>query len=113
MEYKFTNANFKQEVLESSVPVMVDFYAEWCGPCRMMGPVVEKLADEYDGRARIGKVNSDEEEELAGQYNVMSIPDILFFKNGKVVDQVVGAVPESPSSKKNSTPCSDHPQNCP
>ena len=95
MEYKFTNANFKQEVLESSVPVMVDFYAEWCGPCRMMGPVVEKLAGEYEGRAKIGKVNSDEEEELAGQYNVMSIPDILFFKNGKVVDQVVGAVPES------------------
>ena len=100
MEYKFTNANFKQEVLESSVPVMVDFYAEWCGPCRMMGPVVEKLAGEYDGRARIGKVKSDEEEELAGQYNVMSIPDILFFKNGKVVDQVVGAVPESVPREK-------------
>lgn len=93
MEYRFTKDNFDSEVLKSSVPVVVDFYADWCGPCRMMGPVVEQMAEEYDGRAKVGKVNSDEESELAEKYGVMSIPDILFIKDGKVVDQSVGAVP--------------------
>ena len=94
MEYRFTNENFEKEVLNSDIPVMMDFYADWCGPCRMMGPVVEKLAEKYDGKVKIGKVNSDEEPALSERFQVMSIPDIIFIKNGTVVDQSIGAVPQ-------------------
>ena len=94
MEYKFTKDNFEKEVLNSDIPVMIDFYADWCGPCRMMGPVVEKLAEKYDGKVKIGKVDSDAEEELSARFRVMSIPNIVFIKNGKVVDHSVGAVPQ-------------------
>ena len=93
MEYRFNDANFSQEVLQSSQPVLVDFYADWCGPCRMMGPVVEKLAEKYDGKVRIGKLNVDENPETAAAYGVMSIPNFVFLRDGKVVDQVVGGVP--------------------
>lgn len=93
MEYKFTTDNFQKEVLESSEPVMIDFYADWCGPCQMMGPVVAELADAYAGKVKIGKVNSDEEPQLAQQFQVMSIPNFVFIKNGKIVDQAVGAMP--------------------
>ena len=94
MEYKFTNFNFDQEVLESEIPVVADFYAEWCGPCKMLAPVIEQLAEKYDGKVKIGKVNADEAQELCGRYGVMSIPSVLFFKDGEVVDQSVGFVPQ-------------------
>lgn len=92
MELKFTKQNFETEVLQSDVPVLVDFYADWCGPCKMMGPVVEKLAEEMAGQAKVGKLNVDDEGALAQQYRVVSIPTFLIFKNGAVVDTMVGAM---------------------
>jgi thioredoxin 1 len=86
-----TEENFAQQVLESPTPVLVDFWAEWCGPCKMISPVLDELATEYDGRAKIGKVNVDEQQSLAAQYRVSSIPTLLFFKKGEVADQIVGA----------------------
>jgi thioredoxin 1 len=86
-----TKDNFAAEVLQSAQPVLVDFWAEWCGPCKMIGPVLEELATEFAGRARIGKVNIDNEQELATQYGVRAIPTLLFFKGGQVAEQVVGA----------------------
>ena len=91
MEYKFTNENFEEEVVKSDIPVLVDFYADWCGPCKMMGPVVEKLAEEFDGKVKFGKVNVDEQEDLAARFNVMSIPFFAFIKDGKMVDSSLGA----------------------
>ena len=95
MANKYNERNFNQEVLNSKEPVLVDFYAEWCGPCRMMGPVVEQLADRYEGRAKVGKVNVDEQPDLAAQFGVMSIPTLLVFQNGRLVNQAVGARPKS------------------
>lgn len=93
MEHIFTDANFNDEVLKSTTPVFVDFWAPWCGPCQMMGPIVEALAEEYEGKnIKIGKCNVDENPNTAGQYNVLSIPSFLVFKDGKMVDQVVGGV---------------------
>jgi thioredoxin 1 len=100
MTKQFTEANFEQEVLQSDVPVVVDFYADWCGPCKMMSPVVEKLADTYADKVKIGKLNTDEAQSLAAKYGVMSIPNIVFFKNGEVVDRQVGAVPQSVLEEK-------------
>ncbi len=94
MEYKFTKDNFDAEVMNSEVPVLVDFYADWCGPCKMMGPVVDELANEYDGKIKVGKVNVDKQPELAGEYGVMSIPYFAFIKDGAVVGSEVGAVPK-------------------
>ena len=85
-----TPANFEQEVLKSPQPVLVDFWAEWCGPCKMISPILEELAVEYGGRVKIAKVNIDEHQELAVQFRINSIPTLLFFKNGQIVDQVVG-----------------------
>jgi len=90
MAMKFTKDNFKTEVLESNIPVMVDFWAEWCGPCRMVGPIIEELASELSGVAKIGKVNVDEENDLAREYNVMTIPTIMVFKEGSMVERIVG-----------------------
>ncbi|MCR5558281.1 MAG: thioredoxin [Butyrivibrio sp.] len=92
MEYRFTQENFETEVLKSDVPVLVDFYADWCGPCKMMMPVVEKLAETYEGKAKVGKINSDEESAIAAKYNIMSIPSFLVFKNGEVVNSGMGAM---------------------
>ncbi len=86
-----TGSNFEEEVKKAGPPILVDFWAEWCGPCRVVAPVLEKLAEEYDGRLRIGKVNVDEQGSLAGKYGIQSIPTLLLFKGGKVVDQFIGA----------------------
>ena len=86
----FTKDNFDQKVLKSEKPVMVDFFAIWCGPCKMTGPVIEELAQEYKTKAVIGKVNIDDQEELAKKHSVMSIPTVLVFKNGKEVERIVG-----------------------
>ena len=92
MEYKFDSKNFEEEVLKSDVPVLVDFYADWCGPCKMMAPVVAKFAEEFDGKVKVGKINVEDNGEIAQKYGVMSIPNFKFFKNGEVVDNIVGAV---------------------
>ena len=100
MVQHFNDSDFAQEVLASDVPVIVDFYADWCGPCRMVAPIVEELAGEYAGKVKIGKINVDENPNTAKQYNVMSIPTILFIKGGKVVDQVIGALPKASLQQK-------------
>jgi len=91
MALQLTEANFESEVINSDVPVLVDFWAEWCGPCKMIGPIVDQLADEVGGAAKVAKVNVDDARDLAVKYNVRSIPLLLFFKNGEVKDQIVGA----------------------
>jgi thioredoxin 1 len=94
MAVEINDANFEELVLKSSVPVLVDFWAEWCGPCRMVGPVVDELHKEYEGKALIGKVNVDFNPKIATDYGIMSIPALLYFKDGKLVDKQVGAVPK-------------------
>ncbi len=89
-----TSSEFDEQVLKSDVPVVVDFWAVWCGPCRMIAPHLDALATEYAGRVKVIKVNIDDEREVADRYNVQSIPTLYFFKDGKVVDQVVGVVPK-------------------
>jgi thioredoxin len=95
-----TEQNFKNEVLESKQPVLVDFWAEWCGPCRMIAPAIEELAKEFDGKAKIAKVNVDEEQAIAMEYGIRSIPTLLFFRDGKVVEQLVGAAPKGALADK-------------
>ena len=87
---KITNQNFESEVEKSNMPVLVDFYADWCGPCRMMGPIIEEIADETNGKYKVGKINVDENQELAMKYNVMSIPTLIIFKDGKPQKTFVG-----------------------
>jgi len=94
MAFQFTDANFQKEALESDIPVLVDFYADWCGPCKMIAPIVAELAEEYTGVFKIGKLNVDQESETAGKYRVMSIPTLIIFKNGTPVETLVGAVPK-------------------
>ena len=90
MEFKFSSENFEKEVLKSEKPVLVDFYADWCGPCKMMSPIIEELAAELDGKAKVGKINVDENPDIAVEYNVMSIPTLIIFKNGKEEKRLVG-----------------------
>ncbi len=87
-------SNWEEEVLKSDIPVMVDFWAPWCAPCRMVSPIVSELAEEYEGRIKVGQLNTDEESEIAIEYGIMSIPTLMFFKRGEVIDQIIGAVPK-------------------
>ena len=91
---ELTSENFDQEVIDSELPVLIDFWAEWCGPCRAIGPIVDELATEYSGKAKIGKLNVDTDNQVAAQYGVRSIPALLIFKDGSVANQIVGAVPK-------------------
>jgi thioredoxin 1 len=94
-EVTITNANFEEEVIKSELPVLVDFWATWCGPCRMVGPVVAEIAEEYEGKVKVGKVNVDEEDELAERFGVQSIPTIILFKNGEEAARNVGFAPKA------------------
>lgn len=100
MAAEFTDANFEALVLKSDKLTVVDFWAEWCGPCRAIGPVVEELAKQYEGQVNIGKVNVDNNSAVSTNFGITSIPAILFFKNGQVVDKQIGAVPKSVLEKK-------------
>lgn len=97
---ELTDSNFEDEVIKSDSPVLVDFWAEWCGPCRVIGPVVEELAGEYEGKVKVGKVDVDSNPEVSIKYGIRSIPALLIFKNGEVVDQIIGSVPKSHLSKQ-------------
>lgn len=90
LEVNLTKLNFEEEVLQSEKLVLVDFWATWCGPCKMIAPVLEQIAEEYKGKVKIGKVNVDEESEIAGQYQILSIPTLILFKNGKIMNVSVG-----------------------
>ena len=94
MSLKFDEKSFNEEVVKSEIPVIVDFWAEWCGPCHIMSPIIDEVAKEFEGKAKIGKVNVDENQVISSKYGIMSIPTILAFKDGKVIGQLVGARPK-------------------
>jgi len=100
MAVEITDSNFDELVMKSTQPVVVDFWAEWCGPCRIIGPVIEELSKEYEGRAIVGKVDVDANSEVSAKFNVRSIPTVLFIQNGVVVDKSVGAVPKAALAEK-------------
>jgi thioredoxin 1 len=93
--YNFTDQNFEEEVIKSDIPVLVDFWAVWCGPCKMIAPIVEQLAEELSGKVKIGKLDVDSNQQTSIKYGIRGIPTLLIFKDGKVVDTIVGAVPKA------------------
>jgi len=97
---ELSNDNFDAEVIQSDVPVMVDFWATWCSPCRMIAPIVEELVGEYEGKIKIAKLDVDSNQDVAMKFKIMSIPNVLFFKGGEVVDQIIGAVPKKQFTEK-------------
>ena len=100
MAIELTDANFEEIAINSDKPVVVDFWAEWCGPCRMVGPVIEEISKDYDGRAVVGKVDVDANQEFAAKYGVRNIPTVLLFKNGEVIDKQVGVAPKTTYTQK-------------
>lgn len=97
---EFTDANFQQEVLSSDVPVLVDFWAVWCGPCKIIAPYVEQIAGEYQGKVKVGKLDVDNNPQVSMQYGIRSIPTLLIFRDGKIADQIIGAVPKQAITQK-------------
>ncbi len=100
MEIVLTDQNFKEEVLSSEVPTLVDFWAPWCGPCKMIGPAIEEIANQYQGKIKVGKLNVDDAPVTASKYSVMSIPTLMIFKGGEVVDKIIGVVPKEQIEEK-------------
>ncbi len=98
--HTFTEDNFQDEVLDADQPVLVDFWAEWCGPCRQVAPIVEDLADEYDGKVKVGKLDVDANQQVAMEYGIRSIPALVIFKDGKPADQLIGVAPKTKIAKK-------------
>ena len=92
---EFTDANFQQEVINSDIPVLIDFWAVWCGPCKMIAPFIEEIAKEYEGKVKVGKLDVDNNPNVSMQYGIRSIPTLLIFRDGKVADQIMGAVPKN------------------
>jgi len=97
---ELTDDNFQTEVIDSDVPVLVDFWADWCAPCRAIAPAVEEIADEYHGKAKVGKLDVDNNQQVAMEYGIRSIPTLLIFKNGEVAEQIIGAVPKAQLTSK-------------
>jgi len=99
-ELTITDDSFEQDVLKSDVPVLVDFWAPWCAPCKIVAPIVEQLAGEYDGKIKVGKVNTDENQAVAAKYGIMSIPTLMIFKNGEPAEKIIGAQPKQAITEK-------------
>ena len=95
MAYHFTDENFNEEVLSSDIPVLVDFYADWCGPCKMLAPVIEQVAEKFEGKVKVGKLNVDNAPDTTRNFGIMSIPTLLYFKNGELVNKTIGVVAQS------------------
>lgn len=100
MALDFKDATFETDVLQSDVPVLVDFWAPWCGPCRMLAPTIDAIADEYEGKVKVGKVNTDENPQISTQHKINSIPTLMIFKGGEMVEQLVGALPKEKITEK-------------